>query len=109
MYFTVLITPSIKRTDFYSGFTISIMSSLSLFEVNKNYLFPTFTSPFPVFFPNLYSTFEVAFEAMLLNNRVKTSLAKRTARFVTASLSNVLPKLAKTLSEVPKIHLIELF
>ena len=79
------------------------MSSLSLFEVNKNYLFPTFTSPFPVFFPNLYSTFEVAFEAMLLNNRVKTSLAKRTARFVTAS------KLAKTLSEVPKIHLIELF
>ena len=94
---------------FFGPPCISIISSISLFEIDKKNFFPASTSLCPVIFlSSLYIIFEVAFEAICLNNRDKTSLVKGAASFVIVSLSNVSPKLANPLSEVPEIHLIEL-
>ena len=46
-------------------------------------LFPAYIASFPfIFLPSLSITFEVAFEAILLTNPGKTSLAKGMARSV---------------------------
>ena len=57
------------------------------FEINKSNLFPGLTAPFPrIFIANLF----IAFEAKLLTNSGKLSLAQLIATFV----SDFLQKLA---------------
>ena len=86
---------SINSNDFMI-LTISLISS---FEINKVNPFPALTAPFPlIFLSNLF----IAFEAKLLTNPGKLSLAKRIATFASAFF----PKFA---NQEPKIHLIELF
>ena len=76
-YFTVSFPPSIDRPDFSSGSTLLIISSISLFEMNKVNSFPALTTPFLLFFlSNLSDTDKVP----LVSNLGKTSLARGTAR-----------------------------
>ena len=79
---------------------IPLTSSL---EINKVNLFPAWTSHLPLIsISNLFIAF-IAFEAKLLTNPDKLSLAKGIATF--ASVFSCLNYLTKN----QKIHLIELF
>ena len=59
---------------------ISMISFILSFEINKTNRFPALTAPFHLFFSNLFAEFE----ANLLTNLSKLSLAKRIATFVNA-------------------------
>ena len=48
--FNVSIAPSINRLGFSSDFTISIISYISSFKINRVNLFPTLTAPSHLFF-----------------------------------------------------------
>ena len=76
--FTVSVAPSIYRPDFSSDSTISVISSISSFEMNKVNLFPAPTTPCPLILLSYVSnTDEIILVAIFLN---KKSLAKGTAR-----------------------------
>ena len=78
---------------------ILIISFVSSFEINKVNPFPALTAPFSlIFLSNLF----IAFEAKLLTNLGKLSVAKINARSVSAFFLNYL-----TMNQT--IHLIELF
>ena len=71
--FTVSVTPLINTPDSSKNFMILIISFLSSFEINKVNAFRSLTAPFPlIFLSNLF----IAFEAKLLTNPDKLSLAK---------------------------------
>ena len=75
-------------SEFSNGFMILIVSFMSLFEINKVNTFPALTAPFSlIFLSNLF----IVFEAKLLTNPGKLSLAKRIAIFV-GTLFPTLPK-----------------
>ena len=74
--------------EFSNGFMILIVSLMSLFEINKVNTFPALTAPFSlIFLLNLF----IVFEAKLLTNPGKLSLAKGIAIFV-GTLFPILPK-----------------
>ena len=71
--FTVSVTSSIYTLKSSIDFMILITSFMSSFEINKANSFPDVTTPFPLIF--LSDSF-IAFEAILLINLFKVSLAK---------------------------------
>ena len=79
--FSVSVAPSSNRPDFSIDYTILIISSISLFEINKVNPFTYFTVSLPlILLSNLSITFEAAFKAILLTNPGKMSLGKETAK-----------------------------
>ena len=75
---TVPVVPSINRPDFSSNSAILIISSTSLFEINRLSHFPALATPRPLIsLLNLSNSDEVA----LVGNLAKTSLAKGIPRF----------------------------
>ena len=79
--FTVLATPLNNTLKSSNNFMISIISFKSSFKRNKINPFPALIAPFPLIF--LSNRF-IAFEAKLLTNPGKSSLAKGIAIFVSA-------------------------
>ena len=78
---TVSVTPSMNTHESSNDFVILIISFISSFYINKVNPFPAPSAPFPlIFLSNLF----IAFEAKLLTNPDKLSLAKGTATFVSA-------------------------
>ena len=94
-YFTIPVTASINTPESSNDFMI-LISFTSSFEINETKLFPALTAPFPLIFG---SNFFIAFEAKLLTNPGKFSLAKAIARSVSAFFLHYLTK-------NQKIHLI---
>ena len=82
--FTVSLIPSINTFEYSSDFMILIISFISSFEINKVNPFSVLTAPFPFMF---LSTLFIAFEAKLLTNTDKLSLAKEIVRSVSAFLA----------------------
>ena len=86
-YFTVSVTPPINTPESSNDFVILIISFISSFQINKVNPFPALTPPFPlIFLSNLF----IAFEAKLLTNPGKLSLAKRIAKSVSVFFLNYL-------------------
>ena len=85
-FFTASTVPSISRPDFFSDFTIVIISFMSSFEKNKVNHFLTRMAPRPLIFLSSLSNID---KVHLFANFVKVSLAKVTGRFVSASLPNL--------------------
>ena len=82
--FSLSVIPSINIPASSNSFIILIISCISSFEINKVNAFPLPTAPFPlIFLSNLF----IAFEAKLLTNSGKLSLAKGIATFVKAFYS----------------------
>ena len=80
---TVSVIPSINTFEFFDDFMILIISLISSFEINKVNIFLALTATFPlIFLSNLF----IAFEAKLLTNPGKLSLAKGIATFLSAFL-----------------------
>ena len=101
--FTTLVTPSINTSESSNNLTVLIISSVSLFGMNKVNPSPTFAAPFPlILLLNLFIAFETAFEAILLINPGKLFLAKGIYKSVTTSLPNLS-------NQETRIHLVELF
>ena len=82
MFYTVSVTHIINIPKSFNDFMILIISFISSFEINKVYLTHALTAPFPLI---VHSNFFTAFEAKLLSNPGKLSLAKGIARSVSAS------------------------
>ena len=79
--FSVSVTPSINTPEWSNDFMILIISFISSFEINKVNLIPALADPFPLIF---LSKIFIAFEANLLTDPGKLSLAKETVTFVSA-------------------------
>ena len=77
--FTVSVTPSINTSEPSNDFMILISSFVSSFEVNKVNPFLALKAPFPLIF---LSSLFIEFQAKLLTNPGKLSLAKGIATFV---------------------------
>ena len=80
-YVTAPATLSINTSESSNDITILIISSKSSFEMDKVNPFLAVTAPFPLTF---LSTLFIAFEAILLTNPGKLSLAKEIATFFSA-------------------------
>ena len=71
--------PWINTFESTNNFMILIISFISSFEMNKVNIFPALTFPFQfIFLSNLF----IAFEAKLITNPGKFSLANGIAKFV---------------------------
>ena len=81
-YSVVAVAPSINTPKYSNDLTILIISFLSSVEINKVNPFPALTALFPFIF---YQSLSIAFEAKLLANSGKVSLAKEIATFASAS------------------------
>ena len=84
--FTVSIIPSINLFESSNDFMFVIISFISSIDMNWVNPFPSLTAPFPFLF---LSSLFIAFEAKLLINPGKVSLAKG----ITTFISVFLPKL----------------
>ena len=81
--FTFSVILSVHSSEPSDEFMILIISFTSSFEINKVNLFPAFRAPFSlIFLANLF----IAFEAKLLTNPGKLSLAKAIATIARAFL-----------------------
>ena len=79
--FTVSVAPSINRPESSSDFTVLITSSIFLFKMNKVVAFPTLTDLCTLTF---LSNLSVTAETAIVSNLGRTSLAKETARLISA-------------------------
>ena len=78
--FTVSVTPLINTLESSNDFVILTILFIFSFEINKVSPFPTLTAPSPlIFLSNLF----ILFEANLVTNPGKLSLAKGIARSAT--------------------------
>ena len=81
-HYFISVIASNNTSESSKDFMVLIIPFLSSLEINKVNLFPVLTAPFPLFFSNFFITFE----AKLLTNPGKLSVAKRMATFVSAFL-----------------------
>ena len=97
--FTVSGIRSMNTFESWNDFMILIISFISSFEIYKIIFFSALTAPFPlIFLSNLF----IVFDAKLLTNLGKLSLAKGIAIFASIFFLNYLTK-------NQKLNLIELF